>query len=99
MEIQAYIDPAGRAYGLHGLLLHQVCRASCFARWWRKPGDVAQLGGNVRTYVEHDLVKLTLTSRVVYAFSSLLAFDPWHMLTSFLPYLLLSPTYINILSM
>ncbi|KAJ7262233.1 glycosyltransferase family 2 protein [Mycena haematopus] len=34
----------------------------------------------------------------VYAISSILAFDPWHMLTSFIPYLLLSPTYINILN-
>jgi len=35
----------------------------------------------------------------VYTFSSLLAFDPWHMITSFIPYMLLSPTYINILNM
>ncbi|CAK5281509.1 unnamed protein product [Mycena citricolor] len=34
----------------------------------------------------------------LYASSSILAFDPWHMVTSFLPYLLLSPTYINILN-
>ncbi|TFK53655.1 glycosyltransferase family 2 protein [Heliocybe sulcata] len=34
----------------------------------------------------------------VYTTSSLLFFDPWHMLTSFLPYMLLSPTYINILN-
>ncbi len=35
----------------------------------------------------------------VYALSSVLAFDPWHMFTSFIPYMLLSPTYINILQM
>ncbi|EAU91728.1 chitin synthase [Coprinopsis cinerea okayama7 len=34
----------------------------------------------------------------LYAFSSILAFDPWHMFTSFIPYMLLSPTYINILN-
>ncbi|KAJ7462232.1 glycosyltransferase family 2 protein [Mycena galericulata] len=34
----------------------------------------------------------------LYASSSILAFDPWHMLTSFIPYLLLSPSYINILN-
>ncbi|KAF8919932.1 chitin synthase-domain-containing protein [Mucidula mucida] len=34
----------------------------------------------------------------VYAFSSLIALDPLHMITSFVPYLLLSPTYINILN-
>jgi len=34
----------------------------------------------------------------VYALSSLLALDPWHMITSFIPYIFLSPTYINILN-
>ncbi|THH21774.1 hypothetical protein EUX98_g8282 [Antrodiella citrinella] len=34
----------------------------------------------------------------VYFFSSILAFDPWHMITSFIPYLLLSPSYIIILN-
>ncbi|KAI0769728.1 chitin synthase-domain-containing protein [Trametes elegans] len=33
----------------------------------------------------------------VYAISSILSFDPWHMLTSFIPYMLLSPSYVNIL--
>ncbi|KAL4078434.1 glycosyltransferase family 2 protein [Scleroderma yunnanense] len=34
----------------------------------------------------------------VYITSSLLAFDPWHLLTSFVPYMLLMPTYLCILS-
>ncbi|KAF8902893.1 chitin synthase-domain-containing protein [Gymnopilus junonius] len=34
----------------------------------------------------------------LYACSSLLAFDPWHMFTSFLPYMLLSPMYIYVLN-
>ncbi|EKM80571.1 hypothetical protein AGABI1DRAFT_70953 [Agaricus bisporus var. burnettii JB137-S8] len=34
----------------------------------------------------------------LYALSSLLAFDPWHMITSFIPYIFLSPTYINVLN-
>ncbi|KAI0268865.1 chitin synthase-domain-containing protein [Gloeopeniophorella convolvens] len=34
----------------------------------------------------------------VYTVSSFLALDPWHMFTSFIPYLLLSPTYVNILN-
>ncbi|KAG6813294.1 hypothetical protein H0H92_012449 [Tricholoma furcatifolium] len=34
----------------------------------------------------------------LYLFSSVLAFDPWHMLTSFIPYMFLSPTYINVLN-
>ncbi|KAF7976842.1 hypothetical protein HWV62_5542 [Athelia sp. TMB] len=35
----------------------------------------------------------------VYVFSSILALDPWHMITSFGPYMLLTPTYVNILNM
>jgi chitin synthase len=38
-------------------------------------------------------------SFLVYLFASVLAFDVWHMFTSFVPYLLLSPTYINVLNM
>lgn len=46
------------------------------------------------TYIEntHDDIS------AVYFCSSILSFDPWHMLTSFLPYMLLSPTYVNILN-
>jgi len=45
------------------------------------------------------LVDFVLISCKVYTVASFLAFDPWHMFTSFIPYLLLSPTYINILNM
>ncbi|CEL61047.1 chitin synthase [Rhizoctonia solani AG-1 IB] len=34
----------------------------------------------------------------VYFLSSLLAFDPWHLLTSALPYFLMAPLYINLLN-
>ncbi|KAJ3495480.1 hypothetical protein NLJ89_g10618 [Agrocybe chaxingu] len=34
----------------------------------------------------------------LWAFSSLLALDPWHLFTSFIPYMLLSPMYINVLN-
>jgi len=42
---------------------------------------------------------LVLTCVLVYAASSVLAFDPMHMITSFIPYLLLSPTYFVLLNM
>ncbi|KAK5112716.1 hypothetical protein LTR62_003814 [Meristemomyces frigidus] len=35
---------------------------------------------------------------VLYLVSSILFLDPWHMVTSFIQYLLLTPTYINILN-
>ncbi|WWC96588.1 hypothetical protein V866_003456 [Kwoniella sp. B9012] len=34
----------------------------------------------------------------LYIVSSLLALEPWHMLTSFLQYLLLAPSYVNVLN-
>ena len=34
----------------------------------------------------------------LWLFGSLLMFDPWHMVTSFLQYLLLTPTFINVLN-
>nr|UOP56887.1 putative chitin synthase 3 [Thecaphora frezii] len=53
--------------------------------------------------VEHDaiyaqMVVSLLATYGVYVFSSLLACDPMHLFTSFLQYLLLAPTYINILN-
>ena len=49
-------------------------------------------------YPHHMLTSLILFF-IVYALSSILAFDPWHMVTSFVPYIFLSPAYINILNM
>lgn len=34
----------------------------------------------------------------LWLYASLIAFDPWHMLTSFIQYILLSPTYINVIN-
>jgi len=39
-----------------------------------------------------------LSTYILYFVASLLFFDPWHMFTSFIQYLLLTPTYINILN-
>ena len=46
----------------------------------------------------HYLLEPILIVMLVYLFSSILCFDPWHMFTSFIPYMLLSPMYINILN-
>ena len=53
--------------------------------------------------VEHDaiyaqMVVSLLATYGVYLISSILACDPLHLITSFLQYLLLAPTYINILN-
>ncbi|PWN52460.1 hypothetical protein IE53DRAFT_385106 [Violaceomyces palustris] len=58
---------------------------------------------NVIKSSEHDaiyaqMVVSLLATYGVYLMSSLLAFDPMHLITSFVQYLLLSPTYINVLN-
>lgn len=45
-----------------------------------------------------DLVILMCSTYILYIFASLLYLDPWHMLTSFIQYILLSPAYINLLN-
>ncbi|KAE9411178.1 glycosyltransferase family 2 protein [Gymnopus androsaceus JB14] len=54
----------------------------------------AQQGGSANSVM---LFSVIITYGL-WATSSVLAFDPWHMITSFIPYMLLSPTYINILN-
>lgn len=44
------------------------------------------------------LIISMLSTYVLYLLSSLLFLDPWHMVTSFVQYLLLTPTYLNILN-
>ena len=44
------------------------------------------------------LIVSLLSTYVLYFIVSFLFFDPWHMFTSFIQYLLLTPTYINILN-
>jgi chitin synthase len=44
------------------------------------------------------LIVSLLSTYVLYFLVSFLFFDPWHMFTSFIQYLLLTPTYINILN-
>ncbi|KAF9410534.1 Chitin synthase, class 2, partial [Entomortierella beljakovae] len=44
-----------------------------------------------------DTVISLLSTYGLYLLTSLMHFEPWHMLTSFIPYLLLLPAYVNIL--
>ncbi|GLB37699.1 putative chitin synthase [Lyophyllum shimeji] len=56
--------------------------------------QAAQQGGSANSIM---LFSIVITYGM-YLCASILAFDPWHMITSFVPYMLLSPTYINILN-
>ncbi|KAI0152858.1 glycosyltransferase family 2 protein [Xylariaceae sp. FL1272] len=44
------------------------------------------------------LVVSLLSTYGVWLIASLLMFDPWHMLTSFVQYIILTPTYVNVLN-
>lgn len=45
-----------------------------------------------------NIVISLLATTGLYFIASLLAFEPWHMITSFIQYILLSPSYINVLN-
>lgn len=45
-----------------------------------------------------DLVVATSSTYALYFLASFMYFEPWHMFTSFIQYILLSPSYINVLN-
>lgn len=45
-----------------------------------------------------DLVVATASTYALYFVASFIYFEPWHMFTSFIQYILLSPAYINVLN-
>ncbi|CCH58907.1 hypothetical protein TBLA_0B00640 [Henningerozyma blattae CBS 6284] len=45
-----------------------------------------------------DIAISMMSTYVLYVISSLIYLQPWHMLTSFMQYILLSPSYINVLN-
>lgn len=45
-----------------------------------------------------DLVVATSSTYALYFISSFIYFEPWHMFTSFVQYILLSPSYVNVLN-
>jgi chitin synthase len=65
-------------------------------------GEIALHSFNVSTIFHNSeffalIVSLTSTY-VLWFVASILFFDPWHMITCFLQYIILTPTYINVLN-
>ncbi|GHJ86389.1 hypothetical protein NliqN6_2791 [Naganishia liquefaciens] len=56
--------------------------------------DVADYNNADQTF--RNIVLSLIATYGIYILASLLALDPWHMLTSFIQYLLLAPSYINV---
>jgi chitin synthase len=60
--------------------------------------DGFELSDIFRDPIFFTLIVSMLSTYGLWLISSLLFFDPWHMVTSFVQYLLLSPAYVNVLN-
>ncbi|MBE3042142.1 hypothetical protein IMZ48_06090 [Candidatus Bathyarchaeota archaeon] len=52
----------------------------------------------IKNKVFYTLIISVLATYGVWFFASLIMFDPWHMFTSLVQYVLLTPTYVNVLN-
>lgn len=57
-----------------------------------------QISDLFKNQVFYTLIVSVLSTYGIWLIASLLMFDPWHMLTSLVQYMLLSPTYTNVLN-
>lgn len=57
-----------------------------------------QVGDLLSDPIFRTLIISLLSTYVMWLLVSIIFFDPWHMFTSFIQYLLMTPTYINILN-
>jgi len=48
--------------------------------------------------VFYTLIVSVMSTYGIWLIASLIMFDPWHMITSFIQYMLLTPTYVNVLN-
>lgn len=54
--------------------------------------------GDIQDQLFIKMIVSLATTYGIYIAASIFALDPWHMLTSFIPYVILSPMYLNILT-
>lgn len=84
------------------ILMSYLLFASIFITVKSVQTQVAKNGFSFAQLFTNELFRTLIVSMcstwLLYLISSILFFDPWHMFTCFLQYLLLTPTYINILN-
>ncbi|KAL0077362.1 glycosyltransferase family 2 protein [Phycomyces blakesleeanus] len=90
--IMTYILFAG------GWMSYQSIRHGTESEEWNKEGAMGNILIMMRQSNFCNVVVSLASTYGLYVISSLLYMDPWHMFSSFLQYLLLLPTYINILN-
>ncbi|KAG5653680.1 hypothetical protein H0H81_011432 [Sphagnurus paluster] len=75
------------------LLMMYMMAASLTVAWQ----GLANATGSDRA-TSRDIIISLISSLGLYVFSSIIALDPWHILSSFIQYLLISPSYISVLN-
>lgn len=60
--------------------------------------DVFNINQLFTNQVFYTLIVSVMSTFGIWLIASLVMFDPWHMLTSFVQYMLLTPTFINVLN-
>ncbi|KAF8802201.1 glycosyltransferase family 2 protein [Phlegmacium glaucopus] len=60
--------------------------------------EVLNLNSIFSNHIFRNIVLSLLATLGLYVISSLIFFEPWHMITSFIQYLLMAPSYINVLN-
>ncbi|KAL6702273.1 chitin synthase domain-containing protein [Trichoderma pleuroticola] len=61
-------------------------------------GDGFNISQLFKNQVFYTLIVSVMSTYGIWLIASLLMFDPWHMVTSFLQYMLLTPTFTNVLN-
>ncbi|ETR97094.1 hypothetical protein M419DRAFT_26956 [Trichoderma reesei RUT C-30] len=61
-------------------------------------GDGFNISQLFKNQVFYTLIVSVMSTYGIWLIASLLMFDPWHMITSFLQYMLLTPTFTNVLN-
>lgn len=81
-----------------GWLTYQTVKMSMATEGWTTENTMGNLAIMMRQPGFRSVVISMASTYGLYILSSLLYLDPWHMVTSLVQYLLLLPTYVNILN-
>ncbi|KAI7864519.1 chitin synthase 1 [Spinellus fusiger] len=81
-----------------GWLSYKSIQSSSQSEEWDQHGALGNAAILLRQTSFFNLIMSLIATYGIYFISSILYLDPWHMFSSFVQYLLLLPTYINVLN-
>lgn len=87
--------------GFFAVLMAYICFSAIYVAVRSVEYEICKDGGfkpqmMVLDKTFRDLIISLLSTYALYIIASLISLEPWHMITSFLQYILLSPAYINV---